>query len=406
MSANGFSEAPRERKPANGYAGRSPLGRLRGLLTRSRPPIDDNRAAEAERREFGERLEIEVERAKRSGGRFSLVVGELSDHVDAEQGSAPIADAVLPVALRVIAGEKRRIDSSARIGDRRFALILPETGDHGALVLTERLRKAIANAIDDDADIHFGIATFARHGRTADALMEAADRALLAVRILSREVTLTDPAELPATMVSVSNGDELDDGWLGAVLTLVETVDIRDRGNSGHSQTAARYAARIARELGFSASAAERVRLAGLLHDVGKLGVPGSVLEKPGPLDESEWELVRKHPEVGARLLQDRGLDDVRDWVLAHHERPDGQGYPRGLGAEAIPLEARIVAVADAYEAMTTDRPYRAALSHEHARAELLAFAGSQFDRRVVDAFVRTLEREGPSTRAHLAATG
>jgi putative nucleotidyltransferase with HDIG domain len=275
--------------------------------------------------------------------------------------------------------------------------------------MAERLRAAISNAFPHGVGtpvVSFGIATFPRHGRTPSALVKAADRALQAVRTLGGEGSLVESAEAPATMVAVSCGDELSDQWLETVLALAETVDIRDQGSTGHSQTVGRYAERIARELGLSVKVADRVRLAGVLHDVGKIGVPESVLRKPGPLDESEWELVRKHPEVGARLLADPGLGEVSEWVLAHHERPDGLGYPRGLKAEAIPLEARIVAVADAYESMTTERPYRAALPHTAAQAELIECSGKQFDRRVVAAFMRTLEREGVRARRRLAPTG
>ena len=123
-----------------------------------------------------------------------------------------------------------------------------------------------------------------------------------------------------------------------------------------------------------------RVRLAGVLHDIGKIGIPDSVLSKPGPLDADEWTEMYTHPEIGARLLSRPEFDDLRSWIAAHHERPDGLGYPRALAGEDIPLEARILAVADAYEAMTADRVYRPALGEEAARAELEAGAGTQFD--------------------------
>jgi HD-GYP domain-containing protein (c-di-GMP phosphodiesterase class II) len=134
------------------------------------------------------------------------------------------------------------------------------------------------------------------------------------------------------------------------------------------------------------------VRLAGVLHDIGKIGISDRVLSKPGPLDADEWQEMYTHPEIGARLLSRPEFDDLRAWILAHHERPDGQGYPRALAGDEIPLEARILAVADAYEAMTADRVYRPSLGEEAARAELEAGAGSQFDHRVVTAFLRALD--------------
>jgi len=133
-----------------------------------------------------------------------------------------------------------------------------------------------------------------------------------------------------------------------------------------------------------------------VLHDVGKLGVADAVLQKPGPLTDEEWADMRRHPELGARILDHANLRDISGWVLAHHERVDGGGYPHGLAGDAIPLEARILAVADAYEAMTADRPYRTALGHDAAREELMAGAGTQFDPAVVDAFLAAL---APSSR-------
>lgn len=127
------------------------------------------------------------------------------------------------------------------------------------------------------------------------------------------------------------------------------------------------------------------------MHDVGKVGVSDAVLRKPGPLTAPEQAEMRRHPEIGAKLLLHPSLAEVREWVLRHHERPDGRGYPGGLTGGEIPLEALIIAVADAYEAMTADRPYRHALAPKRARGELVAGRGTQFDERVVDAFLGCL---------------
>jgi HD-GYP domain-containing protein (c-di-GMP phosphodiesterase class II) len=139
----------------------------------------------------------------------------------------------------------------------------------------------------------------------------------------------------------------------------------------------------------------DRVRIGGLLHDVGKVGVPETVLNKDDPLDDRDWQEIRRHPLIAARILDSNAVADIRGWVLTHHERPDGLGYPEGLAGDEIPLEARILAVADAYEAMTSERIYRSALYPGEARAELERGAGSQFDPRVVGAFMRVLDRLG-----------
>jgi HD-GYP domain-containing protein (c-di-GMP phosphodiesterase class II) len=136
----------------------------------------------------------------------------------------------------------------------------------------------------------------------------------------------------------------------------------------------------------------ERIHAAGVLHDLGKLGIADAILQKPGPLDEAEWREMQRHPEVGARILEHAGMHDIARWVRAHHERVDGRGYPAGLPADRISLEARILAVADAYEAMIADRPYRPGMPVAAARQELLSCAGAQFDPAVVDAFLRALD--------------
>ena len=202
------------------------------------------------------------------------------------------------------------------------------------------------------------------------------------------------------------------DAALAAVMSLAQALDMRDVATASHSRTVARYSEQIARELGLSQARTERIRLAGMLHDIGKIGVPDSILQKPGPLTEVEWSDMKRHPTIGARIVAQNSLEDIGEWILAHHERPDGQGYPRGLPESEIPLEARILAVADAYEAMIARRPYRPPLGPGLAREELRRWAGSQFDRRVVEVFLHWLERRedgaraGRATRSHRGDDG
>ena len=177
------------------------------------------------------------------------------------------------------------------------------------------------------------------------------------------------------------------------LLVLTQTLEDRYPDLAHHGRSVAGYCALTARELGLGPESVERVALAGELHDVGKVGVSDEILRKPEPLSTEEWRQVMRHPQIGADLLLSSNLDDIAGWVLAHHERPDASGYPYGADGEAIPLESRILAVADAYDAMRTDRVYKRGCTHEESAAELRKCAGSQFDPEVVDAFLQALDR-------------
>lgn len=180
-------------------------------------------------------------------------------------------------------------------------------------------------------------------------------------------------------------------GWFDAVVAL--GLKVKHREAREHNLRVARLCVHIGRELSMSAPELRLLARAGLLHDIGKLGIPSAVLEKHSALDESEWLLVRMHPEMGLNLL-DRAGQSSREVlaVLYHHERLDGSGYPYGLKAEAIPIEARIVAVADTYDALTSDRPYRAACADLEARRVLMSEAATRLDARAVSALFRALD--------------
>jgi HD-GYP domain-containing protein (c-di-GMP phosphodiesterase class II) len=157
---------------------------------------------------------------------------------------------------------------------------------------------------------------------------------------------------------------------------------------AAHGRAVARTAMQIAEVLGFSGREQVKLRVAAGLHDLGKLPIPAKTLAKPGPLDPDEWSQVRLHPVLGEQLLLSAGLDEIAPWVRSHHERPDGTGYPDGLCGDAIPLQSRIIAVADAFDAMVSDRAYSAALSERAAREEIVRATGTQFDHRVAATFL------------------
>jgi diguanylate cyclase (GGDEF)-like protein/putative nucleotidyltransferase with HDIG domain len=374
-------------------------GRIRALRTRiSDAARSDPLTGLLNRRSFDELLDLEVERARRTGRPLSVLFGDLDNfaYVNEEQGHEA-ADAALELVARDLGKWKRRIDRAARIGGDEFALLLPETDEHGAHILAERLRRATHRSFGDapvPLTICFGVASHPCHGGDSATLMRSAERAMLAAKQFGRDRSVVYSADVP-TMLGVAGAP--GDLQLATVIALAEALDIRDTGTAKHSHMVGRYAELMAIELELESAHVERVRLAGVLHDVGKIGVSDAVLSKPGPLSADEWVEMKTHPEIAARLLSRPEFDDVRGWILAHHERPDGGGYPFGLGREQIPLEARILAVADAFEAMTADRVYRPAIGHAAARAELEAGAGTQFDAEVVEAFLRAVDRAAAS---------
>jgi diguanylate cyclase (GGDEF)-like protein/putative nucleotidyltransferase with HDIG domain len=306
-------------------------------------------------------------------------------------------DDVLRRFARVLRETVRGPDLPTRLGGEEFAAVLTGADDATAAGVGERLRRAVHAEFADDpvpVTVSVGVASTGAGTGGCRELVRAAHRALYAAKGLGRDrVVVYEPATVDV-LEALGRDDAAEREQLAAAILLAETLDLRDVGTARHSRTVGRYAELVARELGWPAREIERVRTAGLLHDIGKLGVPDGVLHKAGPLDDAEREEVERHPELGARILEHANLRDLAAWVLDHHERMDGRGYPRGLAGGAIPLEARVLAVADAYEAMTADRPYRRPLDEDAARRELVRAAGSQFDADVVHAFLRALDRD------------
>ncbi len=206
-------------------------------------------------------------------------------------------------------------------------------------------------------------------------------------------------AELTAALQGIAQA------YSNTLVALVNALDAREHETSDHSQRVVRYTLAIARRMGLRDDQLEHIGRGALLHDIGKIGVPDSILLKPGPLTHAEWTEMRRHPEVGYRILQT--IDFLRpaaEIVLAHQERWDGGGYPRGLCGEAIPLGARIFAIADTLDAMTSDRPYRRAVSFAQARLEIARCAGTQFDPMCVEAFTQIADDELAALRCDQAA--
>jgi diguanylate cyclase (GGDEF)-like protein/putative nucleotidyltransferase with HDIG domain len=343
------------------------------------------------RREFEPRL---LERLRGIGGVALLVCDldnfkRINDSLGHEAG-----DEVLRRFSDVLRNSTRGTDVPTRLGGEEFAILLPGASGNEALAVAERLRLAVRKEFGGfpaAVSVSIGVAASSPELGTAVDLMRAANRALYAAKRMGRDRCVPYHAETLSLIDDLRDAGGASEDQLAAAMLLAETLDLRDGGTARHSQTVGRLCELIARELGWRGSRAERLRAAGVLHDIGKLGISDKILHKPGKLDDAEWDEIKRHPEIGARILEHARLKDIAAWVLRHHERIDGRGYPDGLAGEEIPVEARVLAVADAYEAMTADRPYRAGLPRAAAEAELREGSGTQFDPDVVQALLRAL---------------
>jgi diguanylate cyclase (GGDEF)-like protein/putative nucleotidyltransferase with HDIG domain len=347
-----------------------------------------------------EAVERELERAVPHNRPLSVLVIDLDrfNQVNERHGIGA-GDRVLYGVANLLEERTRLMDVVARSGGEEFAILLPEMDQHSAFLFAEETLQEIRKTfVKPQVQItaSAGVASFPEHSRDMAGLLSDADRALRAAKALGRDRAVIYSPEVTGVLGAVSGRRNVEtQAHLATVLSLAEALDQRDSGTARHSQTVSHYCEMMATELGLDAERVERIKLAGVLHDIGKIGVPDSILCKPGPLTAEEMAQMKRHPELGARILSSQELDDVRGWILAHHERPDGTGYPRGLTKDEIPIEAAILAVGDAYEAMTSDRVYRMAIGPEKAREELIRWSGKQFSRPVVEAFLRALDREG-----------
>jgi diguanylate cyclase (GGDEF)-like protein len=333
------------------------------------------------RRFFNETLDKEIHRADRFGTPVSIVLFDIDNFKDVNDtcGHAVGDDALRKVGA-VVEKLIRPVDSVARIGGEEFALLLPQTAQLDALLIAERIRNAIGREpilAQRRITVSAGVASCPEDATEHDELHRKADAALYWCKRNGKDMCAV------ATEAAADLGDDLSTS-LSHLYGLVEMIDARHLHMRDHSQTVAKYAMAIGRAFGMSPEQLLKLRRAALLHDVGKVGVPSDILNKPGPLTEAEFEIVRRHSPLGGLMLAHAGLRDESRWVRWHHERVDGRGYPDRLAGDDIPLEARIIFVADSFEAMTSDRPYSLGMDSDSALAELERHAGSQFDAEVV----------------------
>jgi diguanylate cyclase (GGDEF)-like protein/putative nucleotidyltransferase with HDIG domain len=348
-------------------------------------------------RGFEDQLARSIESAARDSDEFSLILAQLdgfdllNERLGRHRGDEALKRTAA-IATDALPGAKL-----SRLGGTEFAAILPGVDADSGIEVAERLRRAIGQEFAQDLvplTMSCGVVAFPRHGRDRPSLMRWGDEAVSAAKNEGGNRSNLHRAHTIATLRSpnMSKADlDPDPPTLSTVLSLVEVLDMRHTSTAEHSITVGRYSYQIAVALGLAAERVDRLRLAGILHDIGKIGIADAILLKEDKLETDEYSEIQRHPELGARVLANAGLPDIAEWVLAHHERPDGAGYPEGLEGESIPFEARVLAVADSYEAMIADRVYSPAIRRQNAIDELRRGSGAQFDPEIVEAFVSTI---------------
>ena len=348
-------------------------------------------------RSFHDRLEEEIARGSRFGGTFSLIMLDIDLFKSYNDIYGHLAgDQVLRKVGRYLQNAVRSIDLAFRYGGEEFAVILPEARLDDAYKVAERIRKTIESKTSSRAmpiTASLGVGNWPNDGVMKEEVIGLADAALYRAKQTGRNRTCLSSDVLKPDSSLIGIELETRPRALSMIYALAATVDAKDNYTYGHSKKVSEYAVAVAEKLNMAQDKMTTVRAASLLHDIGKVGVPDSILNKKEPLTDDEWKPIRSHPKLGVEIL--RHVIDLANClpaILHHHEHFDGNGYPAGLKGDQIPLEARILSVADSYDAMTSPRPYREQLRMEEAVSELKRCAGTQFDPAIVDLFCEIIK--------------
>jgi len=357
--------------------------------------ITDSLTSLRNHRGFYEDLDEQLRHVSKTAEPLALVLFDVDGllEVNGTHGH-PAGDAqlrALAEAIRVNCGPH---DRAYRVGDDEFAVLLSGVGEWAGFRFAQRLQTALRDG-ENRVRATAGVAQ-ALGPRLRDELIRDADAALLSARGSGQAAAVYTP---DMALAGESQLEQDSEHVRTLANSLALAVDAKDSYTQSHSQTVANLCAAIGNELGFDAERLKRIRLAGLLHDVGKIGIPDAILRKPAKLTPEEYAQMKTHAALGADIVLAAEMPEQARWIRHHHERIDGRGYPDALAGDEIPPESRIIHVADAFEAMTSDRPYRKGPGEQFAIEELRRNAGTQFDKDVVAAFLRVLGERSASGR-------
>ena len=345
------------------------------------------------RRHFDETLKHEVDRHSRYGSMISLAFLDLDGFKEYNDNLGHLAgDKLLSKIGHLVKVSVRNIDMAFRYGGDEFAIIMPHTSAENSYSVAERIRNAITTENSDKqvlVSASFGIASWPSDGLSTNHLINAADKALYHAKRTGGNRTCLVSQMLPLATEIHEKTSASEKETLDVIYALASTIEARDTYTYGHSQKVQGYAVALAEFLTLPAENVAAISHAALLHDIGKIGIYDEILNKEGKLDASEWELIKMHPQLSRTIVAHvSSLTPCLQAIHQHHERWDGKGYPNGLKGESISLEGRILAIADAFDAMTSKRPYRAPMSSKEAVQELKRCSGTQFDPALVEAFI------------------
>lgn len=349
-------------------------------------------------RYFQTRLEEEIVRANdknNSLGMIMIDVDNFKKYNDTYGHKA--GDVLLSKTSEIFMTETRKQDIVCRYGGDEFAILMPEAGSKGILLVTERIRKAFNEMtsseefyrLPDPITLSVGYSIYPDLARNKDDLIMQADSALYQAKNMGRN-NVQLYRDVFEDIKAFFDSDEHQ--LFGGLRALLGTVSAKDKYTLGHSERVMDYAVMIGRSMGLGSERIRLLKIAALLHDIGKVEIPESVLNKCEPLTSGELNVLRKHPSYSVDILEPlSGMELLIDSIKYHHERFDGNGYPSGIKGYDIPLEARILCVADSFDAMLSDRPYRKGMKMDQVILELKRNSGTQFDPDTVNAFLNSL---------------